>query len=293
MVSVSPPPPTRRSRTCSPKFAAVRRPRSESCEAVERTQTKRIRTSGKKMEEEEDSSSLIQNPAPVPTRSLRGRPVATEFVRSSFKKDTKLKFVQCSPCKEIFPNKIQFNKHARSNHSNNARFRTVLISFCEKCEAPISSFKQMLSHVKSCNLSPMRTSTPTRDEERREVNGDDFQKVAENELISPSLVETVAGFEQVFAGDKQFVPNHNNSIEEEGSVVDCYVSGKIILQEHEPEKGDGIFEQESEEEDGDIEEGEAGEGAESDEEDPREESCLRQWFDSVQTPTEDSTSSLR
>ena len=79
-------------------------------------------------------------------------------------------------------------------------------------------------------------------------------------------------------------------MEEEGSVVDSYGFGEM---KHEPEKGDGIFEQESEEEDGDIEEGEAGEGAESDEEDPREESCLRQWFDSVQTPTEDSTSSLR
>ena len=93
-------------------------------------------------------------------------------------------------------------------------------------------------------------------------------------------------------------------MEEEGSVVDSDVSGEIILQEHEPEKGDGIVEHESEEEngideheseeeDGDIEEGEAVEGAESDEEDPREESLLRQWFDSVQTPTEDSTSSLR
>ena len=92
-------------------------------------------------------------------------------------------------------------------------------------------------------------------------------------------------------------------MEEEGSVVDIDVSGEIILQEHEPEKGDGIVEHESEEEDGiveheseeedgDIEEGEAGEGAESDEEDPREESRLRQWFDSVQTPTEDSTSSF-
>ena len=204
------------------------------------------------MEEEEDSSSLIQNPAPVPTRSLRGRPVATEFVRSSFKKDTKLKFVQCSPCKEIFPNKIQFNKHARSNHSNNARFRTVLISFCEKCEAPISSFKQMLSHVKSCNLSPMRTSNPTRDEERREVNGGDFQKVAENEPISPSLVETVAGYAQALAGDKQFVLNQNNSMEEEGSVVDSYGFGEM---KHEPEKGDWIIEHESEEEDGDIGQG--------------------------------------
>ena len=65
--------------------------------------------------------------------------------------------MRCSPCNLVFTNINNLKQHEKKSHP-------PAFPPCEKCKTPLNTFNEMLSHVKSCKLSPLRSSTPSKDD---------------------------------------------------------------------------------------------------------------------------------
>lgn len=215
----------------------------------------------------------------------------------------------------MFANNHRLNQHAKKNPR--------ALTPCEKCNTQPKTFNEMLSHVKSCKVSPLRSSTPSKDNESPSDLNDkpeprDQLIVSEDEgegnrEVQPDkpVVEMDENIqENVDAEEENVNPGDDgDKAAEDDPDVSGFVGdeeGEVDFAERRSEDTEG--EESSDDENSgrhsrsDVEQNEdnkSQEGVENlkdndDYQNPEEEDAtLQEWFDNVGNPSGDFTKSER
>ena len=228
--------------------------------------------------------------------------------------------MRCSPCNLVFPNISRLKQHAKKHPR--------AYSPCKKCKTPLNTFNEMLSHVKSCKVSPLRSSSPNKDYDLHEITVPRDQLVVSEDECEGNIevqpdnpaVEMSENIQENEDAEKENVnprEDDDKAAEDDPDVSGfvCDEEGKVDSAERRSEdtEGDESSDDESsgrrsrsdvqQNEDNKSEEGAENLNDDDDHLSPEEDanppdvdeekSVLQEWFDNVPFPWEDSTKSER